>query len=67
MAYPGVGGTTCQIPHDSINFGCCAETLPLCLAPSNMATLYREIEAAFHLGLANSCNVLGTAEPATII
>ena len=26
---------------------------------------YREIEVAFHLRLANSCNVLGTAEPAT--
>ena len=27
---------------------------------------HTEIEAAFHLGLADSCNMLGTAEPATI-
>ena len=27
---------------------------------------HRKIEVAFHLRLATSCNVLGTAEPATI-
>ena len=37
------------------------------LDPRSIAELQpREIEVTFHLRLANSCNVLGTTEPATI-
>ena len=37
-------------------------------APKEKATgeEHTEIEAAFHLGLADSCNMLGIAKPATI-
>ena len=36
------------------------------LTNAHCTYIQRYIEAAFHIRLTNSCNVLGTAEPATI-